>query len=298
MSKSGQSNSILLSHPTSKVSGSGDSKVEVTNEFILDLNEMTIEELQRLKDELIEKYEYKKAEVVDGKIKKKMAQTNDEHLNNYVKFYNDRVDDIVKSYQDKVDEISKRYSKELHDLRVVISDTFHQLQIQHIQILVEYEKEYILRHSKQTAKIPQEVFDLIDRADKAAQLKKYERAQDLFDKASSQHVNYHDFIKNTNKKDYLYVRKEVLKAQRNELTTLSAQLTTGIHKLKSEKASEINKLKVMCNKDITTMQIELMKDINRNVKTTTLRNQTIAQIKSAYKESLKKFKPKTTLKDE
>ena len=266
-------------------------QTKVSPDFLHSLDDMTVKELEKLQADLIDQFDYAKAEAVKQKLEDKKQEVKTEDISKSVDLFKSKVEVIINNYNIKHNELIDRYNQLERKIRFDASQAFHQLQIRHIQTLVEYEKEYILRHSKQSVKIPQSVYSLLDRAEIAAHNKKFEQAQELFDLASSQSLSYHDLVKSINMKDYLFVRKEVLRSQKIEISTLTEQLRSNMTRLKSDIRGEIEKLKTMFNKEVTNTQLDSMKAINKSLSAEG-RKIAQAQIREYYKDALNRFDPK------
>jgi hypothetical protein len=116
-------------------------------------------------------------------------------------------------------------------LRKQISDTFHQLQVQHVATLVEFEKEHLLKISREKIRATQTSNELRDQAKAAATGKNFTHAQNLLEQATfiagADLASKEDVIK----KSFLEGRAKLFETQRGDLSLLSNTLKDELENL-------------------------------------------------------------------
>ena len=261
-------------------------KNEIDENKIFVISDKTFDELENIRMELINNCQFKLAQTVALQQRKQKEKEETDTASKYASFFSYLSDQAQDTYKEHLDKIYEKYETAEMKIRRNVSDQFHRLQIAHILALVESEKEFIIRNTKRTMKPPKPARELIHQANQTAKIGQYLNAQELVDLATEIDENARIEAKSEITREFMHVRKAMLKAQKTEITKLSDQLESKLGLMNQQMKDEIARLNVTYVKELGCAQTTAKKNAIKNAENQKIRNQALEMITQEYKQRI------------
>ena len=256
-------------------------EIKKNGDFVLEGK--SVEELENIRVELINHSQFMLAEVVSLQQEKQQEIEDMREAAEYSAYFSFLVQQAEITYEEHLESIHEKYQIAELKLRKQVSEQFHNLQIAHISALVESEKEYIVRNTKRTMRAPKKARDLVDQANQTAKIGDYLAAQDLIDLATEIDIHARIEAKNEISREFMHVRKAMIKGQKTEITELSDKLASRLAMMYQQLKEEIIRLNVAFVKELGIAQTAAKKNVQDSAKTIASRDRALQLISEEYR---------------
>ena len=224
-------------------------------------------------------------------IKRQMDEDRDNHNKSTIAAYK-------KSFRDLADECKRQWETDSLELREAIgnqemmirkrvSDIFRELQIRHIEVLVEFEKEHLLKFARDRVRPIANVTVMREQAKLAAVNKQFARAEDLKHQAeiaeNQEQMRREEFVRTT----YIDGRRKIMDKQRDDFRELDMQLQQSVSDLHKREEYELGKLEQRYKKGVLEAFRQTLTFLKQSVKDVKLQQECIKKCSKLYGKIVK-----------
>ena len=199
-----------------------------------------ISELEAQLEEAIERCDFSEAASIKSRITAIKAKNSNQTIQIYISSFADHAHDCKRCLEEELLNLDESIKNQEKLIRRKISDLFHELQVKHIEALIEVEKEHLLRIAKDKLRPVPEALNMKEQAKLAAASKKFEEALKLKEAAEKIEKDELERREEVVKNDYMERRKTVLANQKAEISDLTKQLNDSIYNLSKRKEFEVD----------------------------------------------------------
>ncbi|OHT09840.1 hypothetical protein TRFO_21122 [Tritrichomonas foetus] len=257
------------------------------------MNEM--QDLEEQLENAIEQCDFTLA----SQIKEKILELQQNSQDNTIQMYIDSFSELAKNCKDDLEEeinnLDESISNQEMLIRRKVSNIFHELQVKHVEALIEVEKDNLLKYAKEKLRPVPEATELREQAKLAGFNKKFEQATKLKEKAekveNKEMSKREEIIKN----EYFSRRKLVLTKQKEEIKNLTNQLNDSIYNLSKRKEFELEKIYQRYRKGLGDAY-ENTRTFIATIPEAKLRQVCIKECSYIYKETVKEAFPQDAFK--
>lgn len=198
-----------------------------------------------MSDELFEQFqqacmncEFDKASEIKRQMDLEEREDKDGQFTRHVESITNLVNDCKAQYEQECSDLKEALANHELIVRKKISEIFRELQIRHVEVLVEYEKENLLKYTRDKMRPMPHVEELRKQAKLAAYNQKFAQAEDLKHQAAlleESTRNQRDDIKQR----YLKGRADIMNKQKRDLGELVNQLHLSLESIKKREQHEL-----------------------------------------------------------
>lgn len=199
-------------------------------------------ELENQLNEAIENCQFELAQSIKDQIDKEKQEQVENDINQIVNSYKELIEDCHGNLIDEINHLNHSNLNQEMLIRQKASSLFHELQVRHIEVLMEIEKRSLFTSIIEKYRIVSGVSETLEKAKLAAKDKKYELAQKIKDSAIKTEQETLNQRQETITKDFYARRDVVFQKQKDEMKSLTQQLDQALCYLRKKKEREIDNI--------------------------------------------------------
>lgn len=245
------------------------------------------ESLQAQFKEAVANCQWQEAQEIKRQMDKDQDTRNKTTIATYKKSFQDLADDCKQQFENDSLELREAIGNQEMLIRKRVSDIFRELQIRHIEVLVEFEKEYLLKFARDRVRPVANAVVMREQAKLAAMNKDFARAEDLKHQAElcqeQEDQRREEFIRTT----YLDGRRKIMDKQRDDFRELDAQLRQSVDDLHKREQYELEKVEQRYKKGILDAYRQTLLFLKQSVRDIKLQKECIRKCSKLYGKVVK-----------
>lgn len=252
--------------------------------MLIQMSEKQIQKLKTSKEKCIMKGDFDEAEKLQKQILELVNQNKQTNFQLFIDELDSYIEECDNFKNKQQEDIQTSYKQEELKIRNQISVKFHQIQVQHISLLVDLEKTYLLKHLQAKTKFNAIAQDKFKQAQFAAKNHNFERAVAL--KNEGEQLEAIEAEKRTAavSEEFVLKRNYLFQKQRTEIKDLTRVLETELSAIEKRKDADLEKLQTVYSQKLFQAMNKVRKSIKKEVPTPNLQNECVVLCSQHFRE--------------